>query len=267
MLAENKELLYAFLVVSVVFLILTTIIIWVVRHHGRKVDAMAKEKELMRVAFEKGMLISQLEVEENTRRHISREIHDNLGSLSSLIKINLGLLAGEKNDIRKEQLLVDSQTLIKNLTIELKQLSVRLNADSLDLLSLPEMLARDVQYLKRLGMFQIDFDIQGEEFLIPADKKIIIYRICQELLNNCLKHAQPELLTITLFYLEKELKAVVEDNGVGFDLNEKKLDRTVDGSGLHNMLSRAKLLGGDLLLNSAPGKGMRCILTIPLLNS
>ncbi len=260
----EKELLYAFLVALLVFFILATFIILIVRHHSKKVDLLKKEKDEMRIKFEKGLLQSQLEVEENTRRHIAQELHDNLGSLSSLIKINLGLISDDIDHLRKNQLIDDSRKLIKDLTLEIKHLAVRLNAERFDHSTLQEMLATDIGYLNRLDLFKTILEVEGEEVPLPGDKKIILYRICQELLNNCLRHANPKCVKIIIRYQTSKLEAEISDDGSGFDQEIIYNRISEKGSGLINMQARARLLNGSLHLESSPGRGTFCKINIPL---
>lgn len=261
---QSQELLYAFIVAALVLFILAGIILLVVRRHSQKVNIMNRESENLKIEYEKGLLKSKLEVEEETRKHIAQELHDNLGSLASLIKINLNLYSSEETVKRKEDLFRESQQLIRQLIMELKQLSLQLNSDRLNQLNLVEMLQLDVTHLKKLDFFQVDLIVQGEEPSLPTDKRIILYRICQEIIHNCLKHAQPRNLCIEVCYGDEDITVRIEDDGIGFDPALPTVPSGLSGSGLVNMQARARIINGTLWLDSRKGHGTRCEIRVPI---
>lgn len=261
---QNQQILYAFIIAALVLFILATIIILVVRKHSQKVDLMNREAEALRTEYEKGLLRSKLEVEEQTRKNIAQELHDNIGSLSSLIKINLNLFSVEKNEARKDSLLADTQQLIRQLIAEVKQLSVRMNTERLNQLSFIEMLQFDIAHLRKLDFFTVTFNVQGEEIRLPPDQTIILYRICQEIIHNCLKHARPSAMLIDVCYSTSSLVVRIQDDGIGFQRPASPSSENGDGSGLINMESRVKILNGSLKLFSQPGQGTRCEIFLPI---
>jgi two-component system, NarL family, sensor kinase len=263
--AQNKELLFALLVGCLVLFVLAGFIIILIFLQKQKLKKMKSERELMRAQFDQQLLQSQLEVEEHTRKHIAQELHDNIGALSSLIKINLGLSASEASPQKKEALLDESRSLIKVLITELKHLAVSLNADRLNHFSLAEMLKIEVSRLKKMDLFSIDLQIKGDEFLLPPQKQIILYRVCQEILHNSLKHSEATKVSIEMNFRPDILLIQILDDGVGFDKEDKQQkENEINGSGLINLKNRIELLEGWLDLQTAPGKGTRYLITIPL---
>lgn len=214
------------------------------------------------------LMQSKLEVAEQTRLYIAQELHDNIATLSSLLKINLSLIASTADEQKKHDLINQSKELAKTLTMEVKQLSVTLNTDRIIQMGLGQAIGLEVQRMQKLNLFEIVYSIHGEEWLIPADRQIIIFRICQELLHNILKHAQPQKVSIILDFAPSMLTIDIQDNGKGFNMaSTRTVPVGTDGSGLINLPNRVKLIGGTLYLDSAPGQGTRSLIQIPKLTS
>jgi signal transduction histidine kinase len=259
--AQNQELLYVFVVAAVVFLILVLLIVIILYLHNLKVKKMNREKEMIKTQ----LLKSRLEVEEQTKRNIAQELHDNIGALSSLIKINLTLLGSESNTAKKELLIGESKDLIKTLITELKQISISLNSDRLELLTISEMITQDVTRLQKTGLFEVSLYTRGEPIEISNDRKIILYRICQELLHNCLKHSDASVVRVNIHFLSNGIDIQVKDNGKGFSTGNLLVPE-LDGSGLGNIRSRVKLLNGSFEVESETGSGTCCSVFVPLKN-
>jgi len=261
--AQGTQLLYAFIVAVLVFIILAGLLARLVFLHYEKIKRMKTEKENLKMQYEQELLQAQLEIEEQTRKHLAEELHDNLGALSSLIKINLNLAARAQEAEEKDRLLQESRLLLKDLIVELKQLSVTLNADRLSLQGLPDMIRIEMGRIIKLGLFEVEYQCEVRDLTLPVDQQLIIFRICQELLHNAVKHSAASQLSVLLLQEDEFLEVIVEDNGAGFT-SPNIVTGQLDGSGLLNVQNRAKLIGAKLHIQSEPGKGTRCRLRLPL---
>lgn len=119
----------------------------------------------------------------------------------------------------------------------------------------------EVERIQKLQLFSIDFSVTGEEKDLGEDRQLILYRICQELLHNVVKHAQPRSVKLLLEFEEQQLNIRLADDGVGFNPGEAA--SKAGASGMTNLNNRARLIGGSLYLNSALGKGTDCFIQIP----
>jgi signal transduction histidine kinase len=260
---QGKDLLYAFIVAILVFLVLAGLLARLIFLHYEKVKRMKLEKDVLKAQYDQELLQAQLEVEEQTRKNIAQELHDNLGALSSLIKINLNLAAVAQEPNEKERLLFESKNLLKDLIVELKQLSVSLNADRLSQYSLSEMIQLEVDRLQKLGLFSIHYNEEGEEAVLSADHQVMVFRICQEILHNVVKHANASRVDVRVKYSPAYINVQIMDDGVGFNPQENQ-SKELGGSGLINIKNRARLIGSSLVIESIVGKGTRCELKLPL---
>ena len=259
---EEKIVKIVFEIVLISSLLLVAFIVTIAYFRFKR-NAHFKEKKLMQQAFSEQLLQAQLEVQEQTRLHIAEELHDNVGALASLIKINLKLLSITKEPIKFADILEQSQTHIKNLIVDIKHLSVSLHTDRLTHLRIGEAIYFEVQRVEKLDLFTIDFTIKGEDIQLPNDKQIILFRMCQELLHNIVKHAQPTTITVIITFTLNKLEITIIDDGIGFDVEEA--NKKNNSSGLINLYKRAKVIGGTLYLTSNATSGTHCNIQISML--
>ncbi len=257
----SDEALTVIVAIITFFTLSSVIVLFVIAFQRRQIRFKQTTAQLQ-LDFETTLIQSQLEMQEQTRLHIAEELHDNIGALSSLIKINLNLLSVAPDEERRTQVLKESKELVKTLITDVKQLSISLHTNRLTSISITEAFEFEIQRIQKLQLFTINFQVEGEEVALPNDKQIILYRICQELLHNIVKHAQPTLVTVRLLFTKNQLQVFIDDDGVGFDVEAAK--QKVNGSGLINLYNRAKLMGGSLYLKSDSVNGTHCTIQIPL---
>ncbi|MCK0159785.1 sensor histidine kinase [Allomuricauda sp. F6463D] len=202
--------------------------------------------------FEEGKQLEQ--------KRISEELHD--GILGEMLGIRL-ILSGlnEREDqasIEQRAALIEK---LRDLEEEIRTISHELNHASYKkfhnfIVSLEDMI-EDIQKSSGISCtFEYDKKIPWDSLL--GDIKINAYRIVQESLKNCVKHAKSQNASISFQSLEDNLKLTITDNGIGFDPNKKK-----KGIGLRNIISRVKKIKGILDIDSKPGKGTTIKITIP----
>lgn len=224
-----------------------------------RVNKYLLQKKEMEITFKATLLQSQLEIQDQTLQHISRELHDNLGQIASLIKINLNTL--QIDDAAKAQKIEDTKELTRQLITDLKGLSVRLNSDRITQFGLIRTLQTETDRINKTDTFSANFEYIGADPTIAADKAIILYRMIQEILNNIFKHSQAKHIHIMLNANENSFILAFKDDGIGFNANEKL---NSGGSGLFNLQNRAKLINAQLSIQSTPGNGSVVSIQMPL---
>ena len=203
-----------------------------------------------------------VDAEERERRAISRELHDEVGQSLSALLIdveNLAEMPSEGGAFR--QGLQKIRTLAENCVNEVRNMALLLRPSMLDDLGLVAALdwqAREVS--KRTGMLVDTMDENVSENL-PEDYKTCVYRIVQEALNNCSKHAYAKNVRVVLRQEPNHLRVTIEDDGKGFDASR------VRGLGLVGMNERVSQLGGVLKVESDPARGTRLRVDLPLPNA
>jgi signal transduction histidine kinase len=247
-------------IVTAVIFCLIAFIITVLFYYRKKQIEFENNIETLRLDHEKEIMKSQLEIQEETFKHISREIHDNINLSLTLAKLHLNTyVLNEEGQISSK--IISSIELISNSISELRNISKGLDSDVISQQGLIKAVELEVHRLNQLGIFQIEFLVNGSSVFFDAKKDLVVFRIIQEALNNILKHANANSIMVTLDYSDSELTVSINDNGQGFDANRILENRE---AGLKNMKHRTKTLNGKMELKSVLGQGTEINLKIPL---
>lgn len=227
--------------------------------HRKKQLAYYQKVNEIEANYEKNLLQTQLEIQEQTFQHISREIHDNINLSLTLAKLNLHTV--EWNDkAQTVQKVNNSIELLTKSIAELSDISKSLNADIIIQQGLLKAIEEEVRRIRLAGLFHLDFELTGTPVYLDTQKELIIFRIIQESFNNIIKHAAATSAKLALHYNSAKLVITITDNGNGFDM---ELAGSSSQAGLKNMETRIKILNGSMKLDSSPGTGTHILFTIP----
>ncbi len=199
-------------------------------------------------------------IREQERKHIAREVHDELGQLLTALKMDTTLLGMELQGVSGPPLerLGTMRTLIDKTLRVVRQVTTSLRPLVLDLglVSAMEWLANDVS--RRTGI-RCHLQLTHEDVRLSDAQATGLFRIVQESLTNVIRHAQANRVDISLEHAKGLLRLEVRDNGIGFEPDR------VPGKtfGLLGMQERAAMLGGELTVTSHPGTGTSVMVTIP----
>jgi len=244
---------------------MVVIIIVAIVKYQRKTRKYLIEMSELKIKYQEETIKAQLEKEEQTLTRISQEIHDNIGQILSLVKLNLNTLNIEDCPGSVKEKILTSKDLVGKAIVDLRQLSKSLNSLHLSQGYLSELINSELEIINKTGVYGVKFDVTGKEKPFHPQKRLIIFRIAQEALNNIIKHANACHISVTLNYEEKMFGLLIEDDGEGF-INTQ-LDSAIlneSGIGLTNMKNRAQLIGGLLKINSVKGKGTSVHLSVPI---
>ena len=242
--AENATIA----VICITLLLVLVIIILLVVFVGRK-NSLVKEQQEAKEEFEKELAESQIEIRETTLRNISWELHDNIGQLLTLAKIQ----AQNVKD-HPEQIDEVVETIGTGLN-ELRTLSKLINPDVLKNQSIADAVQLEIDRFNRLEFIESSLSVVGEVVAIDPSAEIFLFRILQEFFSNTIKHSKATRLEVSIHYGDVlHLKA--KDNGIGF---ESTIDAS--GIGLQNIKNRANLIGAHLEISSQKNKGTTLTLT------
>lgn len=225
--------------------------VFIKKYQSRRLLHM-QEKQALQARFQQELLQTQLEIQEQTFNQISQEIHDNIGQVLSLVRLNVNRLSSPGN----EEKIVQTDRLLGQAITDLRQLSHNLNADYLQRSGLVEALSQLLANLERTGKFTTSFSCSADVHL-KDDATIILYRIVQETINNIIKHADASHVSICMEEENGLLSIVVADNGKGFDTSVVK-----EGIGLTNMVNRARMIGASVDMKSGINNGTSVTITV-----
>ena len=255
--SDNQDLFASIIIVTFIFLVMTIFFVFILIHYYRKKIRHKSELNNLKQEFEKQLLQSQIEIQEQTINEISQEIHDNVGQILSLAKVQLNIV--EKQLVEVPILLKESKENISRAMSDLRDIAKGLNSDRVAKISLINSIDQEIERLNKTKNIIAQVDVIGEEINIDSKKKLIIFRIVQETFNNVLKHASASILKISISFSIDFISIVIEDNGKGFDQNIL----VSSGLGLDNIIKRTAMIGGVANINSEINKGTIITLNIP----
>jgi signal transduction histidine kinase len=207
---------------------------------------------------------NMFEVEERERQRISRELHDEAGQLLLYLRLQLDViehsLPPELTDLRSK--LVEARDVMGRTVIEIRRIISDLSPAVLEQLGLPAAVRQLANRLRHLNGIQVRLKIPRLGRL-PKNTELIVYRLVQECCSNIARHSGASHINIFLSFAERMLRLRVEDDGVGFHV-EQALEKR--GSfGMAGMKERVALAGGEFQVESRPGHGTRVTISLPVL--
>lgn len=217
---------------------------------------------MLQKEFRNELLLTQMEVKEQTLKTVAHDLHDNIGQVLSLMIMTLSTLeiAG---DLKANQKLRYIEELTTRTIKEVKMLSKLLHGEDLLKNGLSQAIAVELEWLAKSERFQIDYQHAG--FVTPStvsrDSLLILFRLFQEVINNIMQHSAATTIKIKLENQGENIQLTVEDNGKGFDI--EKIRQQQKGMGLNNMNRRAAFVNGAVTFSSEKDKGTKVIIQIP----
>lgn len=219
-------------------------------------EELRREREALR----RQLLEKVITLQEEERRRIARELHDSTSqNLTSLI-VGLRMMETTCRECPAQTRASDLRAIASRTLEEVHDLSLRLRPRILDDLGLAAAIERLASEWEKHYRIPVDVAVHLGERL-PGEVETALYRIVQEALTNVARHAQASSVGILMERRGDCIRAIVEDDGVGFNPNAKFGERHL---GLMGMRERAELLGGKLVIESAPGQGTSIFIEIPL---
>jgi PAS domain S-box-containing protein len=223
---------------------------WLMRDITKRVQA----EERILTANERLQVLSRrlVEVQETERRHIARELHDEVGQVLTGLNLLLGMSPQAPADTIETRL-AEARALVEELMEKVDELSLDLRPAMLDDLGLlPALLWHFERYATQTGV-RVSLEHSGMERRFATELETALYRVVQEALTNVARHAGVNEVTVRVWAEQVSLSVQVEDHGAGFDPQADLVAR--GNSGLSGMYERAAFLGGELSVESAPGTG------------
>jgi two-component system NarL family sensor kinase len=218
-----------------------------VRHH-RINKALQQEKTT-----------AEIEVLEEEMKRISLDLHDDIGSVLTTIRMRLqGIVVTDQHSENYYTINI----LLKEAIQKLKNASFNLDPA---ILKKRGLLAAVQKYFTSMeGLYPLVLTVVTKETVLPLEKdqEIHVFRIIQETLNNCLKYGNACSYVVHFIKEPNDLRITITDDGNGFDFKNMQKDNV--GSGLKNIINRIELLHGEIFIDTKPGKGVAYNILIPI---
>ncbi|MEO9570689.1 MAG: ATP-binding protein [Polaribacter sp.] len=232
-----------FLITSLLIVLMVGAVIILFVVFQKRKNTLLKEQEEAKKRFEREIAETQIEIREETLRNISWELHDNIGQLLTLAKIQL-------QSANANNLQYVSQTISKGLT-EVRALSKLINPEAIKNINLKDAVQLEIDRFNRLNFINSTLIVSGTEQIVDKKSSIIMFRILQEFFSNTIKHSKASNLWVLLNFKEDELLIEAKDDGIGFLTSDIK----PNGIGIENIKNRAKLIGASAVFTSEKNEG------------
>jgi len=211
-----------------------------------------KDKKLISVQF-------LMEGQEEERKRIAKELHDGIGVLLSTAKMQFTSIDGVSPSSLPK--INNATKLLEMASSEVRKITHNMMPGLLSKYGFFEAVDDLVDQINDAGTIKATMNIVGDDQRFSENKEFMLYRIAQEMINNSIKHAKASKIKIHVELSDNKLKLKYSDDGIGFVASEKINQKSI---GLTSLNSRANYLGGDLKLNTAPGKGTKYELTVSI---
>jgi signal transduction histidine kinase len=244
LLLDNRRFTYqilAIVFINLLFLFIAGLVI--LRLTNRLVRA---DREMVRKA---------IDVETRERERIAADLHDGLGSLLSGLLIHIQALEKQHaGDAQLTEQLKQLNYLSNSAINSIEEVINNLHPSSLTRYGLVESVSRLIRRINKLGRTQFRIRVADADIPFPKSTELFLFRICNELINNALKHSKASVANF-VFYRDKNMfHLVYSDDGIGFEMDELSLED--EKGGLHNMVRRVESMDGKCRIRSKPDQGV-----------
>lgn len=259
---EAKEITYLIYFTETIFFTFLVFVISIVFNYYKRNKKYKRDIHILLDKKDQAILQTQIEIQEQTLKNISQEIHDNIGQVLTLAKLNLNTLPVTANTASQIKI-DDTRQLITKALQDLRDLSRSMHGDKIAELGLQQAIADELKILQNSGQFTTRLQVAGDTYKLEPQKEMVIFRMVQESLNNAIKHSRAKNIEVSLQYKPAVFNLCISDDGMGFD--PVTLQSAETGIGLKNMQNRATLIGANFLIDSNANHGTT--ITIALQNT
>jgi signal transduction histidine kinase len=205
-----------------------------------------------------------VDAQEQERRHLARELHDEVGQALTAVKMDLGVaLRGTRAEPRVRASLEEARGIVDTTLQGVRNLSQLLHPSVLDDFGLPETLSAYIRAFSQRSDIRVDLSHDGVPRRLPTDVEVCLYRIVQEALTNVARHSEARGARVVLAWRDDVVRATVEDDGRGLPRENEGVGHT-RGLGIIGMRERAQSLGGRFVIMNRSEGGTRVVASVPV---
>jgi len=243
---KTRNLVITFLsVLSLFIVVIFLLILWVVKNRKKREVIELKEKN------QREFVKSLLQSLEDERKRVSMELHDSVGQI---------LVVAGRNVANKQYDQVEP--MLQNALNEVRTISQGLHPYVLEKMGLQDAILNLIHAADSSHDIFIESDVDLTFSQLTKEQEIHVYRIVQELISNCLKHAQSPSLVVEIESNDAQIKIFLSDKGIGFNTTELNQKKTMS-LGMKTLHERVELLKGKIHFDSKPNRGTTVTITIP----
>jgi signal transduction histidine kinase len=251
------RLLWSSLLLGIIVAFTAILRLWHLEKRAAEQQVIAREAEGRMRELSQQLVATQ----EEERRHLSRELHDHVGQVLTALRMELGSIDRLRapDDRPLGGAVAEARQLVDNMVRTVRDLALGLRPSMLDDFGLQPALEWHVRDFNRRYGLQVDLTVVGQLDDLPDQHRTCVYRVVQEALTNCVKHASAKSIRVTVRRIGDSLALAVTDDGIGLQQDEKR-----SGLGLRGIEERVRDLGGTFRIDSSPGAGTSLHVELPL---
>lgn len=200
------------------------------------------------------ILRNTIQAQEKERKRIAQDLHDEVGAMLSVVKLNVGRIEKQTQD-KAKTVATETKSYLDEVITQVRGISRALLPPSLEKLGLMSAIEDMANWVNKADEIQIECLKSGDAFRLDIKTELALFRVVQELVNNAIKHSGANRIFVHVRF-SKKVAIVIRDTGKGFNLEEKMNA----GLGLKNLESRTEIVGARLKMKSEPGRGTRAII-------
>ncbi len=254
--SANAEIVLVYFIGTVGMLLLAAGIFFFFITYQKRL--LQKQLELNKVKQDQQeeILKNTIQAQEKERKRIAQDLHDEVGAMLSVVKLNVGRIERKSEEEKAKILAGETKSYLDDVITQVRRISRALLPPSLEKLGLFFALEELANWVNKSDEIAIECWKGGEQFRFDSNQELSIFRVVQELMNNAIKHSGASLIKMNARFEKNTLAVSLSDNGKGFNLEE--MTRT--GLGLKNLESRTELIGARFKMKSEEGKGTTAII-------
>lgn len=254
---SNTEIILSVIGITSLILLLVAGIVMVFFQLSRQRMKQQMELAQNKLNYQKELRKAETEVSEEIMGQFAQELHDNIGQLLTALHIQLENLKIDHPALKES--FKPMEIYLSEVTQQLRLLSRTLNNDYIGHIGLLGAMGVEINRIKSLRRFEVHWrpPVSGS-LTLTKEQELMIFRVFQEIIQNCLRHSHAKNVYITLHNEAQKFEMKIEDDGTGFDA--ESILQSEKASGLRNIIKRSHWAGMKCFIQSSPGKG--CSVTL-----
>lgn len=258
---DKTQIIYLVLFTVMVLLIMVSLVfVLFAVFNKRRLKFIIEKQEAEKLA-EIELVKIRIENQENLMKNISWELHDNIGQMLSVSKIQLAMIKGLTSE-PDLIILKETKELISKVIEDIRGLSRSLNNESVEFMGLLKATGFEIDRLNRLEYIKARLGIKGVPAKLKNNDEVILFRIIQELMSNVIRHSRATEFNLDFVFENSMLKITADDNGLGMNKEHNNY-----GIGLKNIISRVKLLNAKIDFENKNSGGLKTTIEYPIIKS
>lgn len=263
---QYPEIVIQLMVSILIGLMIVVFIVIFFQLYQKKKLVQEREMESLKASYQKELLQTRLEIQEDVMKRISMEIHDNIGQVMLLANVNLSILQTSTAIQENIELITDTKQILSRASEDISQLSRSLNSDRITDLGVLRSIKQELKLYAAKGIFKVELtdpdDLSGSD--LPKETQLLVFRMFQEITNNIIKHANAGLVQFSIEKGDSAIHLEIIDDGIGFDYQSTETTSSkYQGVGLRSLQSRAAFFNGKVTIQSILQKGTTINIFIP----